>query len=121
MPLHVNTVTFDADDPPALAAFWASVFEIDPPEPVSPFVSILAAEGAPRMMFIKNVDVKAAKNRVHLDLHADDEAAVDVAAERLVAAGASLVGKHTEHDVYWSTLQDPEGNEFCVGTPLRGH
>ena len=46
---------------------------------------------------------------------------VDAEADRLVAAGASLISSNEEHGVYWKTLRDPEGNEFCVGTPLPGH
>ena len=45
---------------------------------------------------------------------------------RLVAAGAQVVAVHRHppgfNDPYeWTVLQDPEGNEFCVGhslTPL---
>ena len=47
------------------------------------------------------------KNRVHVDLSAEDTEA-EVA--RLVALGARV--EHTYPD--WVTLSDPEGNEFCV-------
>ena len=68
-------------------------------------------------MFIAVPEGKSAKNRVHLDLHAEDPADVDAEAERLLAAGATFVGEHREFGVYWRTLQDPEGNELCIGTP----
>ena len=58
---------------------------------------------------------------MHFDLHAPDADVVDAEAERLVGAGASLISSNEEHGVYWKTLRDPEGNEFCVGTPLPGH
>lgn len=47
------------------------------------------------------------KNRVHLDLTADDTAA-EIA--RLSSLGARVLASY-EH---WTTLADPDGNEFCV-------
>jgi len=98
--LHVNSVTFDADDPPALARFWASVFETEAPDPPSPYVAFVAPEGGPQLMFIKVPEATVAKNRCHLDLHADDIAAVDAEVDRLVGLGASLVDRHEEFGVY---------------------
>ena len=54
---------------------------------------------------------KEVKNRVHLDLQADDRAAE---VERLVSLGATVVHDKDAWDVQWTTLADPEGNEFCV-------
>jgi len=59
---------------------------------------------------------KMAKNRVHLDLAAEDRVAE---VDRLVGLGATLVHEKEEWGVHWSTLQDPEGNEFCVAAPHR--
>jgi predicted enzyme related to lactoylglutathione lyase len=53
------------------------------------------------------------KNRVHLVLHADDRAAE---VERLVSLGATIVHDKDEWNVRWTTLTDPQGNEFCVAT-----
>ena len=116
MPLHVNAVTFDANDPRALATFWAGVFGVEAQAP-NEFVAFVNPDGGPNLMFIAVPESKSAKNRVHLDLHADDVAAVDAEADRLIAAGATLVDHHHEYGVYWRTLRDPEGNELCIGTP----
>ena len=86
----MNTVTFDADEPAELAGFWAKVFGADEPEIVNPFCAIVDNPGGPNLMFIKVPESKAAKNRMHLDLHAPDADVVDAEAERLVTAGASL-------------------------------
>lgn len=120
MSLSINTVTFDADDPPALARFWGGVFETESESP-SPYVAFVKPIGGQQLMFIKVPETKSAKNRCHLDLHADSEDAVDGEVERLTGLGASLVDHHREYGVYWATFRDPEGNEFCVGTPLPGH
>jgi predicted enzyme related to lactoylglutathione lyase len=66
------------------------------------------------MGFQKVEDPTPGKNRLHLDLSAPDlEAEVD----RLVAAGASIVGRRDAGDFHWVTLTDPDGNEFCILQP----
>jgi hypothetical protein len=119
MSLSLANVTFDCDDPIAVAEFWSKALDraIDPgPSPY--FVSIggggdphAAAAGPPNLFFIKVPEAKSVKNRVHLDLASDGrQAEVD----RLVALGASHVADHDEHGLTWAVLHDPEGNEFCV-------
>jgi len=44
---------------------------------------------------------------------ADDRAAE---VERLVELGATHVHDKDEWNTRWTTLTDPEGNEFCVAT-----
>ena len=51
-------------------------------------------------------EAKTVKNRVHLDVHTDDVAA-------LVALGATVLREPTEED-HWTVLADPEGGEFCA-------
>ena len=56
-------------------------------------------------------EARSAKNRMHVDLRADDrEAEVD----RLVALGARRLSEHEEQGHRWTTLADVEANEFCV-------
>lgn len=116
MSLHVHSVTFDASDPARLATFWGTVFGVDADTP-SPFVAFVRPDGSPPMMFIRVDEPKTAKNRCHLDIHADSEADVEAEVTRLVDAGASIVTTYREYGVYWTTLHDPEGNELCIGTP----
>jgi predicted enzyme related to lactoylglutathione lyase len=70
-------------------------------------------DDAASMMFIQVSESKEVKNRVHLVLHADDRAAE---VERLVSLGATIVHDKDEWNVRWTTLTDPQGNEFCVAT-----
>lgn len=51
---------------------------------------------------------------MHIDLTADDRNA-EVA--RLIDLGATHVDDKDEWGVQWSTMQDPEGNEFCIAGP----
>jgi Glyoxalase-like domain len=65
---------------------------------------------APAVPFLKVLEAKIVKNRVHVDLSTAD-AAADT--ERLAGLGATVLhvfeedGKHR-----WTTFADPEGNEF---------
>ena len=59
----------------------------------------------------KSPKPKKAKNRVHLDLVADDR---DAEVARLQDLGATVVARHSESDEAWTVMRDPYGNEFCV-------
>jgi predicted enzyme related to lactoylglutathione lyase len=62
-------------------------------------------------LFNQVPESKTAKNRMHVDLVADDrEAEVD----RLVGLGAKRLADQAEFGLRWTVLADPEGNEFCV-------
>ncbi|MFI1994126.1 VOC family protein [Actinoplanes sp. NPDC020271] len=113
----IHSITFDTSgDPYELAQFWSLVVgrpPADDDQPGDPEAS-LAAEGLPTMLFIRVPEGKAVKNRVHLDLQPQDRSR-DEEVERLIGAGAKLVGDHRRPDgTGWVTLADPEGNEFCI-------
>ena len=60
---------------------------------------------------------KTAKNRCHVDLHAASRDAVATETARLVSLGATVIREPAEeYGAYWSTLQDPEGNELCLAS-----
>ena len=61
---------------------------------------------------------KATKNRLHLDLRPDDQ---ERHVERLLALGATRAQVGQTGDESWVVLADPEGNEFCVLSPLRSN
>ena len=56
---------------------------------------------------------KLTKNRLHLDWDSLDREA-DV--QRLIELGATRLADHTDEEMgfEWTTLADPEGNEFCI-------
>lgn len=119
--LHLHCVTFDAADPRAQAEFWGALTGYDV-EQTNEFVAGLSGDGAagPRFLFIRVPEGKVAKNRMHLDLGTAD---LDAEVDRVIALGATLVGRYDEWGVTWATFTDPEGNEFCIGLhpPLAGH
>jgi hypothetical protein len=75
----------------------------------------------PRIFFQRVPEGKTVKNRVHLDVRAAPGLADDARrarlreeAERLVGLGATRLYERDEPGEFWITLQDPEGNEFCL-------
>ena len=64
-----------------------------------------------RLAFQKVSDPTPGKNKLHVDFAAAD---LDAEVDRLVAAGATLVGHRGDESFRWVTLADPQGNEFCV-------
>jgi len=118
MTIHVAAVTFDCSNALALAEFWSAVLDrpldTNGPEPSPFFARLVPGEGdhaGPSMMFIQVPEPKAAKNRTHLDLGTDNR---EAEVKRLLDLGASRIHDKDEWGVQWTTLADPEGNEFCI-------
>ena len=130
MPTQVGAVTFDCHDPVAIAAFWATALSYEPykagvwDDRVADSKASYLADPTgvgPNLFFIEVPESKVVKNRVHLDLL--PETSMEAEVERLTAAGAhALTTIQESEDVpdpwIWTVMQDPEGNEFCVGEPL---
>ena len=108
----VDMVTFDTHDPRELAGWWRERLDAQVVAEDDGFVVLLPASGRPALGFQRVSDATPGKNRVHVDLGAQDpEAAVD----GFLAAGATRVAGHTLPDGFaWTVLADPHGNQFCV-------
>ena len=123
---RIKNIMFDCEHPASLARFWAQAADgyavapyddaelarlremgIDDPDDDPGVLVEPPSSDLPRLFFQKVPESKVAKNRVHLDLCADD---VDAEAQRLIALGASELHRHGS----WITLLDPQGNEFCI-------
>jgi Glyoxalase-like domain len=129
---RIRDVVFDSPRPASIARFWADALDgydvapyddaeldrlralgitdisDDPTVLVEPSGLAEATPGpTPRLFFQFVPESKVVKNRVHLDLSADDPAAE---IERLTGLGARVLAEHER----WTTLADPDGNEFCV-------
>ena len=66
---------------------------------------------SPDILFLRVPEEKSVKNRLHLDLRPDDQAAE---VERLEGLGARRASIGQTAEVTWVVLADPDGNEFCV-------
>lgn len=66
-----------------------------------------------RVLFQAVPEPRTVKNRVHLDIQvgADD---MRRQLDALVARGAKVLHSGRQGPQVWTTLSDPEGNEFCV-------
>jgi hypothetical protein len=106
----IKSVSFDAADAFALATFWAAVLGSDVDEDSTADKAFVEAAGwgGPNIWFTRVPEARAAKNRMHFDLRAPGPVQAEVA--RLELLGATVLQRY-EH---YTTMQDPEGNEFCV-------
>ncbi len=116
MTLRIQTMSFDSNDPSAIATFWEQALGWRRTDEDDDEVAIEPPAGSPEdgvveLLFCKVPEVKQIKNRLHLDLRPDDQAA-EVA--RLEGLGAERVSIGQGDDVTWIVLADPDGNEFCV-------
>ncbi|TSD96601.1 VOC family protein [Skermania sp. ID1734] len=134
-------VTIDSANPHAQAQWWADAlgWQVEPSD--SEFIRRMVAAGhasaedtlewngtlvwragaairdpdqpgRPRVLFQLVPEGKSVKNRVHLDIRVGEQR--EEVAERLIAAGATLMHRGQQGPYEWLTLSDPEGNEFCV-------
>jgi predicted enzyme related to lactoylglutathione lyase len=117
MPSRWYALVIDCRDPRQLARFWAAalgqqvLWESDDEVIVG-----AAGDAYPGLCFLAVPGGKAGKNRLHIDLNPDDQAAE---VQRLLALGARHAEVGQGPDVSWVVLADPEGNEFCVLSPHR--
>lgn len=114
MTTRLAHVVVDANDPSALARFWAEVLgwpvAIDDPHEVE------IGPGAPGdvpLIFVPVDEPKDAKSRFHFDLRTPLDEEQGVTVQRLIDLGARRADIG-QGDVPWTVLADPEGNEFCV-------
>lgn len=122
----VRDIVIDCAKPSAVAQFWAQVLDgyrvapydqdelhrlramgiMDTVDDPSVLVESVSGDG-PRFFFQLVSEGKQVKNRLHLDLVADDVAAE---IDRLTTLGARVLAEHAGHVV----LADVEDNEFCL-------
>lgn len=121
MVLRIENVSVDSTTPAETAQFWAEalgwrIIEDDDDDEVAlqPPAGSPEAGVLPDLLFLRVPEDKTVKNRLHLDLRPDDQAAE---VSRLESLGATRVDIGQGDGVTWVVMADPEGNEFCV---LRG-
>lgn len=113
MPASIACLVIDALDPRTVADFWLAALGWEEREIDESGISIGPTDGGPGIDVIAVPEAKALKNRLHLDLRADDSTQAEEV-ERLLALGATRADVGQGPDVSWVVLADPEGNEFCV-------
>lgn len=123
---QLHDIVFDCRHPASVARFWAAVLEGYDVAPydeaelarlrangifdVNDDPSVLVERvdgGGPRLIFQLVPEPKTVKNRVHLDVLADDLAAEG---QRVLDLGARHLSDHDGFRVF----ADIEDNEFCI-------
>ena len=134
-------ITFAAEDPRKLAAFWRAALdygEEPPPPPFATWAEFLAANNLPpdsgndidsaidpegiQPRILVERDEPRPRGAVHLDVNVntrdtppeDRRANVDAAVARLTTLGATQTRVVDQDGRYWIEMTDPEGNWFCV-------
>ena len=111
MSANLNHITFDCADAARVAGFWSSVLDEPVDDGASPDFATITSRKAASWMFVKVPEPKSVKNRVHVDL---GTANLDAELERRAGLGATHSADLDEGGTRWTTLADPEGNEFDV-------
>lgn len=121
MGLTWQCICVDSEDPARDATFWqealgwrrtyeeADEVVLEPPQ------GSLQDGVSPDILFLRVPEGKWVKNRLHLDLRPDDQAA-EVA--RLEGLGASRIDVGQGEQTF-VVMADPAGNEFCVLRAFR--
>ncbi|WP_199429158.1 VOC family protein [Qaidamihabitans albus] len=115
MAIRWEALTIDAREPESLARWWAKTLGWVLVDPQPGGVEVRSPDGhSSSLFFVRVDDAKLSKNRLHLDLYAEDQVA---AVDDLISRGATRAAVGQPDDAEWVVLRDPEGNEFCLLEP----
>lgn len=121
MGLVIGNLSIDCAQPRALAMWWGEALGwqvIEDPDLEDDEVGIEPTDrSAPGLLFLRVLEPKSLKNRLHLDVRPPNGSDQQTELARLLAMGARRADVGQGADVPWVVLTDPEGNEFCL---LRG-
>ena len=107
----IRQVTFDCHHPSKLAQFWSAETNC---EIVADYGDFVLVDSTPALGFQRVSDPTPGKNRIHIDGGGVDR---EILVQRLKGLGAIELSSHEAPGLVWTVMQDPEGNEFCVGSP----
>jgi hypothetical protein len=113
MSLRWQSIVIDCTDPSLVASFWGEALGLELHGPEDGEYWIEPGGESPDMLFQRVPEQKSVKDRLHIDVRPDDQAAE---VERLTSLGATRIDIG-QGDVTWVVMADPEGNEFCVLRP----
>jgi len=122
MPASVGYLVVDAADPERLAPFWCGLLDVGVDTTIGggQFVVLSATKDGLTVGFQRVPEMKAGKNRLHLDLVVED---LDRATAEVEALGGRWLepGKTRELEGFrWRCMADPEGNEFDIDVVPSG-
>ncbi len=113
MKLRIGSIVIDCNDFDGMLVFWQEALHYVPKEPAKDgWVILRDPEGKCPNVSLNLAPIKHhVRNRLHLDLYADDRKAE---VERLVKIGAKRHRQRYDPGDDFRVLEDPDGNLFCV-------
>jgi predicted enzyme related to lactoylglutathione lyase len=111
MPARITSVILDCTDAPRLARFWAQLLGTEIEHEMPDFIFLRELPGQARMGFQPVPEPKTVKNRMHVDLTVTSIAETVAWIE---SKGGRTLAENAIGDFRWTTLADPEGNEFDI-------
>ncbi|ACZ91899.1 VOC family protein [Streptosporangium roseum] len=110
MSVSIGNICIDTNDLAGGTAFWQAVtgYQVASSDEGTTYLEDSGKSGV-GLSLQAVAEGRAGKNRLHLDLFADDLAGE---VDRIRALGATEVQRFDADG--WVVLADPEGNQFCV-------
>ena len=111
--MNVGSIVIDCNDLGRMLAFWQGALRYVPKYPPEHDWVILRDPGGRHVNVSLQVvpERRIGKNRLHLDLYTDDQ---EEEVRRLLELGATRHARIPEPGEDFISLEDPEGNLFCV-------
>jgi catechol 2,3-dioxygenase-like lactoylglutathione lyase family enzyme len=111
--VHVGSVVIDCNDFPRMVEFWEQALGYERKDHVEDDWALLRdPNGTHTNVGLQKVpEPRVGKNRLHLDLYAEDQ---EAEVQRLLSIGATRFDRLPEPGEDFVVLEDPEGNLFCV-------
>ena len=109
----------DCAEPGMLAGFWCAALDYRDYYKDTNIAVLVPREGIGSPLILQGVpEAKTGKNRMHLDIVADD---IEAEIHRLEALGAHRIdeGVQSFGGTRWARMSDPEKNEFCVSSGIE--
>jgi hypothetical protein len=120
--MEIVCITIDSRDPKTLASFWNDALHWGDVAAAEDGSGAICgpSDGGIYLEFVRVPEDKAVKNRVHLGCTAGSLDELEQELTRLHDLGATIAWEEefplTVAERYRNVvLQDPEGNEFCLG------
>jgi predicted enzyme related to lactoylglutathione lyase len=116
MSVRLESISFDAIDPVAVAAFWA---ELLGRQTVRDVDGVLLPGDATQvgLRFVESTTEMPERNRLHLHLTSESIEDQRQTVETVLRLGGSRPGAKPLHPGRIAYMDDPDGNEFCVIEP----
>jgi predicted enzyme related to lactoylglutathione lyase len=106
-----HQIVIDVDDIDRSAHFWSEVLGLKVSHRWEEYLGFERHKGGLKVVLQIVPEKKTSKNRMHLDVAAED---VDAASARVEALGGMKLQEIEESGARWIVMADPDGNEFCL-------